>query len=253
MTTRASGRRGFLAAVALGVIFVFPSLSEAQIPTEFTNLRVLPEDITPDDLLNVMRGFSLELGVRCQYCHVGGDGISFEGVEFPSDDDPDKRKARFMLRMVNNLNNNVLPLIPERDEPSVEITCKTCHRGAPKPRILAQVLRIALDTEGADSTAALYRRLRETDGMSGRYDFGEWETNILAETLAREDRHRDAIAIYELNAEFYPESFSIFSSLGQLYEQVSDVEAVIRSYERALEIRPGNPGVERRLGELKGG
>ena len=253
MTTCAPGRRELLAALAFGLILVLPSPSAAQIPDEFTNLRVLPEDIAPDDLLQVMRGFSLELGVRCQYCHVGGDGVSFEGVEFPSDDDPDKRKARFMLRMVNNLNNTVLPLIPERDEPSVEITCKTCHRGGPKPRILSQVLRVALDTEGADSTAALYRRLRETDGMSGRYDFGEWETNILAETLAREDRHQDAIAIYELNAEFYPESFSIFSSLGQLYEQVSDVEAAIRSYERALEIRPGNPGVERLLGELKGG
>ncbi len=253
MTTCAPGRGGLLAALAFGLILVGSPLVAAQIPDEFTNLRVLPEDITPDDLLQVMRRFSLELGVRCQYCHVGGDDISFEGVGFSSDDNPDKRKARFMLRMVNNLNTSVLPLIPERDEPSVEITCKTCHRGGPKPRLLSQELRIALDTQGADSTSALYRRLREFAGMSGRYDFGEWEMNSLAETLAREDRYQDAIAIYELNAEFYPESFSIFRSLGQLYEQVSDVEAAIRSYERALEIRPGNPGVETRLGELKGG
>lgn len=253
MKTRAPARKGSFAALAFGLILVFPSLMEAQIPDEFTNLRMLPEDISPDDLLQVMRGFSLELGVRCQYCHVGGDGVSFEGVEFPSDDDPDKRKARFMYRMVNNLNSTVLPLIPERDEPPVKITCKTCHRGAPKPLLLSQELRIALDTDGADAAAALYRRLRENAGMSGRYDFGEWETNILAETLAREDRLHDAIEIYELNAEFYPESFSIFAGLGQLYEQVEDVEGAIRSYERALEIRPGNPGAEARLAELRGG
>ncbi|MEE9149881.1 MAG: hypothetical protein V3U27_21095, partial [Candidatus Tectomicrobia bacterium] len=43
---------------------------------------------------------------------------------------------------------------------------------------------------------------------SGSYDFGEWETNQVAEQLTAEGRIRDAIAIYELNSEFYPESVS---------------------------------------------
>ena len=253
MRKSGSGRGGFLAALFFGLVLVIPERAVAQIPEEFTNLRVLPNDITRDDLLDVMRRFSLELGVRCQYCHVGGDGVSFEGVEFPSDEDPDKRKARFMLRLVGNLNNTVLPLMPERDEPAVEVSCKTCHRGGPKPRLLSQELRLALDTQGADSTAALYRRLRETEALGGRYDFGEWETNLFAERLASEDRQQDAIAVYRLNAEFYPESLSIATSLGQLYEQVGDVEQAIRSYERALEIRPGLGGPEDRLRILRGG
>ena len=48
-----------------------------------------------------MREFSFALNVRCQYCHTGGDGISFEGVNFASDEKPAKVKARAMLRMVD--------------------------------------------------------------------------------------------------------------------------------------------------------
>ena len=78
--------------------------ANAQIPDAFTNLQVLPEDISRNSLVQIMRGFSFTLGVRCQYCHVGGDGISFEGVAFDKDDDEDKCKARFMMRMVETLN-----------------------------------------------------------------------------------------------------------------------------------------------------
>ena len=238
--------------VVLAVSASAPREAAGQIPDEFTNLRILDPDITRDSLMEVMRRFSLSLGVRCQYCHVGGDGISFEGVEFHKDDDPDKRKARFMLRMVQNLNTQVFPLIPERDTPSLAIECKTCHRGLAKPALLTQDLRMVMDEHGADSAVARYRMLRERMPMSGAYDFGEWEVNLWAETLARDDRPRDAIAIYEMNLEFFPTSLSILGQLGQLYEDEDDVETAIGYYEKMLEIRPDHRGATERLAELRG-
>ena len=237
--------------MAAGVV-LRPDSSEAQIPDEFQNLRFLPEDISRDSLMTVMRGFWFALNVRCQYCHVGGDGVSFEDVEFHKDDDPNKRKARFMLRMVDNLNKSVLPLVPERDDPPIEIGCKTCYRGQPRPVLLSQELRTVLDEHGADSAAARYRDLKERVVEFGRYDFGEWEVNVLAEQLEREGRPRDAIAIYELNAEHYPNSTSIALSLGRLYEAVDEPGAAIRSYERVLEIRPGQRTASERLDALRG-
>lgn len=219
----------------------------------FRNLRHFPRDIARDSLIEVMRGFSLSLGVRCQYCHVGGDGVSFEGVVFESDDDPDKRKARYMLGLVETLNRGLLPMMADRDEPGYEIGCKTCHRGRPKPELLSDVLRRALDEQGPDSAAATYRRLREEVVLDGMYDFGEWETNGLAERLAREGRARDAIAVYELNLEYNPESLSIVLALGRLYEEVGDRDAAIRRYERALELAPANAAARERLAVLRGG
>lgn len=216
------------------------------------NLQFFPEDLARDSLIQVMRGFSFALGVRCQYCHIGGDGVSFEGVDFASDEDPDKRKARFMLRIVETLNHSMLPLLADRDTPSSEIGCKTCHRGSPKPALLTDVLRATLDEHGPDSTAARYTALREQTALSGMYDFGEWEMNVLAERLTREGRHRDAITIYEINLEQYPSSIAIVHALGRLHETVDEIERAVEYYERVLELSPGHPQATARLEALRG-
>ena len=188
----------------------------AQIPDKFTNLQVLPPDITRDSLVQIMRRFSLSLNVRCQYCHVGGDGVSFAGVEFAKDDDPDKLKARFMLRMVDSLNRFVLPRLPGISANPVRIECKTCHRGAAQPLLLTQLLERVRADSGVAAAVARYRQLRQDAGMAGRYDFTEWEVNLWAERLARAGNTADAIAIYELNLEFFPTSQSITGALTRL-------------------------------------
>ncbi|HXV86527.1 MAG TPA: c-type cytochrome [Gemmatimonadales bacterium] len=237
------------ALFALG--WVLPAAAAAQIPEKFENLKFLPPGITRDSLLTVMRGFSFALGVRCQYCHVGGDGVSFEGVEFHKDDDPDKRKARAMLDMVRHLNDEVLANLPDRDDPPLRVECKTCHRGLARPVLLKQELRLVLDRAGADSAVARYRDLRNRATLAGVFDFGEWETNTLAEDLSREGRRQDAIVIYRLNEEFYPESASIKGSLAQLYEAVGDTVQAINYYEKVLVLAPTFAPARRRLEALR--
>ena len=232
------------------LICLVPGPALGQIPEIFTNLRVLPEDIERDQLLNVMRDFSFALDVRCQYCHAGGDGVSFEGVDFSSDEDPDKRKARFMMRMTENMNLQVLPLLPARDKPTVTIECKTCHRSRPRPLLLKQELELALDRDGPAAAVALYHELREEYSGRGAFDFGEWEVNTLAESLADASRTADAIAIYELNLEAFPDSSAIHLNLGKLYEESGDAARARRHYERVLELRPNHRGARERLEAL---
>ena len=223
----------------------------AQIPDSFTNLKVLPRDIRRDSLVQIMRGFSLSLGVRCQYCHVGGDGVSFEGVEFAKDDDPDKLKARFMLQMVDSLNRVVLPKLPGLSGPPLRVECKTCHRGASRPLLLTQLLERVRDSAGIEAAVSRYRQLRQNQSTAGRYDFGdEWEVNLWAERLAAAGRTTDAIAVYLLNLEFFPQSGSILVALGQLHEPIDRPKA-IEYFERALTLQPRNTQLQRRLERLK--
>jgi tetratricopeptide (TPR) repeat protein len=227
------------------------SLGAEQIPDTFTNLKVLPRNITRDSLVGIMRGFSLSLNVRCQYCHVGGDGQSFAGVEFAKDDDPDKRKARFMLRMVDSLNRAVMPNLPDlAGRQPLQITCKTCHRGSSRPELLTQRLERVRDSLGVDSAVAAYRQLRESAGMAGRYDFGEWEINLWAERLGRGGRPADAVAVYKLNLEHFPESPSIMIALGQLLTPTDKAQA-LEYYKRALTLQPRNQELQRRIQALE--
>lgn len=243
--------RGWLLFVAM-LCATAPSARDlaAQIPDSFTNLRVLPKDIKRDSLVQIMRGLSLQLGVRCQYCHVGGDGVSFEGVEFSKDDDPDKVKARFMLQMVDSLNRVVLPRIPGLVGSPIRMECKTCHRGAARPYLLTQLLERVRDSAGIEAALVRYRELRQNLGMAGRFDFGEWEMNLWAERLAKAGRSSDAIAVYLLNLEFFPQSGAILAALGQLHEPIDRAKA-IEYFERLLLQSPRNPEVLRRLERLK--
>jgi hypothetical protein len=231
-------------------LFDLPSRLPAQIPDRFTNLKILPATIRRDSLVGIMRRFSLSLGVRCQYCHVGGDGISFEGVEFAKDDDPDKLKARYMLRMVDSLNRSVMPKMPGLVGNPMVIECKTCHRGSAKPYLLTQDLERVRDSAGIGAAVARYRALRQDQALEGRYDFGEWEMNLWIEGLVAGGRVNDAIAAAELNLEFFPTSVSLLVTLGRLYER-SDRRTAIGYYERALESRPEPPGLRRRVDSLK--
>jgi len=222
---------------------------EAQLPEKFTNLQVLPKDISRDSLVGIMRRFSLSLNVRCQYCHVGGDGVSFKDVDFAKDDDLHKQRARFMLRMVDSLNSVVLPKLPGLTSSALRIECKTCHRGAPRPLLLTQELAQVIDTGGVGAAVNRYKTLREKEAMQGRWDFSEWEMNLWSEKLAAAGRDSQAIAMYELNLEYFPKSTSILTNLGRLYEK-SDRAKAISYFERALAIQD-IPQVRKRVDSLK--
>jgi len=156
-----------------------------------------------------MREFSFALGVRCQHCHSGGDGISFEGVDFSSDDKQAKLKARAMLRMTDEINTTLLPKVPSRAEPRVTVECATCHHGIRLPKSLATTLFEIVSTEGAPAAVARYRALRSSDTLSGKYNFGEWEINELARRLAESGNVQGAIDVLEMNREYYPASTDI--------------------------------------------
>ena len=70
-------------------------------PEKPKNLQVLPKDWPGTRLRPVMVGFSRALGVRCSYCHKGEEGKPLSTYDFASDDNPNKNRAREMLRMLN--------------------------------------------------------------------------------------------------------------------------------------------------------
>jgi photosynthetic reaction center cytochrome c subunit len=125
-------------------------------PWKGENLQYFPKDITRQQLTQRMREFSFALGVRCQYCHPGGNGISFDGVVFSSDEKPAKLKARAMLRMTDEINQSLLSKVPARAEPRVSVDCVTCHRGLALPKTLQTTLLEIVNDKGAAAAGAKY-------------------------------------------------------------------------------------------------
>lgn len=250
---RMIGSRAVLVLACLALL-IPPTGAQAQIPEEFNNLQVLPEDIPQRELIRVMRGFALGLGVRCTHCHVGEEGRPFSEYDFESDEKEAKRKARFMLEMVDYLNEERLPglsEIAERAEPPVEVTCQTCHNGKRLPRSIGDVIAQTIEAEGVDVAVARYRELREEYYGSASYDFGELALLLVASDLARAGNAEAAVALANLNLEYHQESVNSLLLLAQVNMQGGETEAALAAVRKAIEIDPENRQAQRLLSRLE--
>jgi hypothetical protein len=96
------------------------------------NLKVLPKDTSIADVRKLMRQFTGDLGVECEFCHA--QNADTKRTEFPSDANPVKDTARFMIGMTSDLNNKYLDVLPNRRYAD-PITCGTCHQGHSHPAV----------------------------------------------------------------------------------------------------------------------
>ena len=91
----------FLFATIVFVCFAQEQPKAPVIPDKYTNLKVLPPDITKAQLLPIMKGFCKSSGHRCSYCHAVTDDLS--SGDFASDEKPPKSEARELLRLVREV------------------------------------------------------------------------------------------------------------------------------------------------------
>ena len=243
-----------LAAAIAGVMAaVATNGAHAQIPQTFKNLKVFPRDIPRQELVLQMRQMAGALGVRCGYCHAGGNPETLEGVDFASDSFETKRVARVMLRMTREINSSLLPLTGRDTTRLARVSCVTCHHGMRRPETLADTLLRALKSGGTDSAAASYRTLRDRYYGRAAYDFGEGALQWIAEQGARLPGHADAaIPLLELNLEFFPKSVNTRTALGDRFLAKGDTTAAIKQWEQALAIEPGNDWVRGKIEAARG-
>lgn len=238
-----------MSAVLVFALATAPAYAQMPIPEKFENLQVFPRDVPRAELVQRMREFSFALGVRCQHCHTEPtDGVL---NPFKSDAKPAKAQARAMLKMVAAINGTLLPQLPFHAAPAVKVDCVTCHRGLSVPKTLQTTLFEIATTEGGPAAAARYRELRKDFLASGRYNFGEWETNELARRLAEAGHADAAVTILETNAEFHPGSGAIDMFLGELHLKRGEKDKALARFRAALTKTPDHPMVLQRLKELQ--
>ena len=88
------------------------------------------KELSVDDFIAAMGVMNAALGYDCATCHPGAGS---DKVDFAIDTIPQKRQARLMVEMVNNINKNNF-------NGQQKVTCWTCHHQHDKP-----ISTIALD------------------------------------------------------------------------------------------------------------
>ena len=92
----------------------------------FKNVQVL-KGITAGELVHKMDAeYGTAMSWNCTNCHR----LAPQG-NFASDTSTDKKRARFMQQMTDEINHVQLPKLYPKDTPKV--SCMTCHRGYNEP------------------------------------------------------------------------------------------------------------------------
>jgi Photosynthetic reaction centre cytochrome C subunit len=221
-------------------------------PDSLINVKVIPKNTPPIQVVGMMRNFAGALGVRCQFCHVGQEGMPLAQFDFAKDEKRTKLVARQMMRMVQEINRRIDSLPHDHGQPhdSLRVTCNTCHRGISRPVPLEQVVQETAQSAGADSASRVYRALRERYFGRAAYDFGEPTLNVAAFRLGRAGKFDEAFAILKLNEEQFPTSSNLAVFRGNITLMKGDTAGAITAFREAVRRDSTNGEAQNRLRQL---
>lgn len=94
-----------------------------------------------------------------------------------------------------------------------------------------------------------YYELKKT--QPDAYDFQEEQLNSMGYQLLKMKKIKEAIEIFKLNVEAYPQSANVYDSLAEAYMINGDKELAIKNYEKSLELNPENTNAVEMLKKLK--
>jgi hypothetical protein len=132
----------FIAVVilAMAVFVIVPAIHAVQsaVPVQAEtapqNLQVLPKGLTARQVKEIMNGWTDALGVDCSTCHVRDaanlDPKGKPRFNYADDSRQEKKTARVMYAMTQEINAQFLSKVPNSGIP---ISCSTCHRGHLSP------------------------------------------------------------------------------------------------------------------------
>lgn len=238
--------------LGLALLLAFSSTSTGGIFEDPENLDVLPEDISPEELRDHMRGWAGSLGVRCGHCHVGEPDAPLEEYDFASDEKDAKMVSRAMYRMVQAINQDHIHEL-DGDEPRLAVNCATCHSGKTKPWTLAQRMDSAYRDGGSVAALTEYADLRASYFGGAQYDFSEDALIAYATSLYSRGDVEGAAAVLETNLEHHPGSADTHLTLAQVVARSGDRRAALEHARNALELAPDDPRAARLLQQLEGG
>ena len=102
---------------------------------------------------------------------------------------------------------------------------------------------------GIDAAIKKYAEIK--DSPVEQFYFDEVEMNRLGYQLINQNKLKEAIEVFKMNVELYPEAWNAFDSLGEGYMLLGEKDLAIENYEKSLKINPENANGAAMLKRLK--
>jgi CubicO group peptidase (beta-lactamase class C family) len=169
--------------------------------------------------------------------HGGGiNGFTTTIVRFP--------KEKNLIVILDNTSNPGLNRLSDRiariiyDQPY-----------EPPKQSIAVIIEKTIAAKGIAAGVAEYRELKTKQATT--YDFAEPELNALGYRLMSAGKTKDAIEVFKLNVEAYPQGFNTYDSLAEAYMNNNERELAITNFRKSLELNPNNTSASENLKKLE--
>ena len=103
---------------------------------------------------------------------------------------------------------------------------------------IAEALSQTTAAQSVDAAVQQYRELKTNEPTA--YDFAEAELNTLGYQLLQAKKFKEAIRIFQLNVEAYPQSGNVYDSLAEAYMDDGNKQLAIENYRKSLQLDPAN-------------
>lgn len=114
---------------------------------------------------------------------------------------------------------------------------------------IARTLYGIIRENGLEAGIARYRELRKSAAKD--YEFNPAALNELGYGLLEQGRVDDAVKIFQLNVEEYPQNANAYDSLAEAYVSKGETALAILNYAKSLELDPANANAAEQLAKLK--
>jgi tetratricopeptide (TPR) repeat protein len=161
--------------------------------------------------------------------------------------------------------SSYLVMVPEK---SLAVIAASNYDRTPIPELALGVLDIMLGFEpqrpatpigiplgqmiaekDVEKAIEYYRELKRTQPQ--KYDFSERQLNSLGYGLLGLNRPKDAVEIFKLNVEMFPNAWNVYDSLGEAYLAVGNKELALENYEKSVKLNPDNVSGQEAIKKLK--
>jgi len=92
--------------------------------------------------------------------------------------------------------------------------------------------------------------IKSADLKNSEYNLSEMGINIFGYQLMGTDKTADALKIFKLNTELYPEGFNTYDSYGECLVKLGKLKEGVIAYKKSLELNPKNENAKKVLSEI---
>ncbi len=111
-------------------------------------------------------------------------------------------------------------------------------------------LQQKIESGGLESAVSWYREVKDKHQKIYSYSFFEGLIQQLGTDLLSENKGKEAIAVFQFNAQAHPESADVWEQLGDAYVKTGDPRLAKENYEKALQVNPQNAKLKEKLQQL---